>query len=65
MLEAWKANPASVDSTWQQFFENVDKNVEPGSALPPIPRFSKVLYHYRYVRQRSPQVPSQGTTGSN
>lgn len=41
LFEQWKADPSSVDASWEPFFRNIDNGAAPGEAIPVPPRVSK------------------------
>lgn len=57
MYEKWLADPSSVDSSWAQFFANVDKGAAPGQA---VPRISRALETARTGLSRGHDVNLQG-----
>jgi len=47
LYSQWLANPSSVDLSWQNYFTNVERNLEPGSAFqsPPTIDPSKIYFN--------------------
>ena len=46
MHNAYKQDPDSVDSSWREFFSNVDEGKAPGEAIKLPPRTSKVCWTF-------------------
>lgn len=48
MYAQYKSNPENVDATWREFFKQVDKGSNPGSAFKLPTRTSKVCEYLIY-----------------